>query len=69
MNADQLAAFKLDRKAEPVAVPAPAGVTVLNMTAEVKGIVVIIDDGKGGAHVVGDTIGIWHGPEVPSYFS
>jgi len=69
MNAEQFSAFKAERKAKPVSVPAPAGVTVMNMTHDVKGIVVAIDDGKGGAHVIGDTIGIYLGDDPPDYFA
>lgn len=69
MNADQFLAFKQHRKALNVELATPTGVTVMNTTAEVKGIVVAIDDGKGGAHVIGDTIGIYLGDDPPDYFA
>lgn len=70
MTATQLAAFKVDRKAAiDSSLPEMAGVTVLNMTHDHPGIVVALDDGKGGAYVVGDTIGVYRGDEAPSYFA
>lgn len=70
MNAAKLETFKRDRKAIPDnTVTAPAGVTILNMTHDVPGIVVALSDGRGGAYVVGDTVGVYWGEEVPSYFA
>lgn len=43
--------------------------TILNMTRDHLGVVVALDDGKGGAYVVGDTIGVYGGDEAPSYFA
>lgn len=68
MNAEKFEAFKQDRKAIPeCSIPAPVGVTILNMTRDHPGVVVAFDDGKGGAYVVGDTIGVYRGDEAPSY--
>ncbi|WP_281409648.1 hypothetical protein [Rhizobium leguminosarum] len=36
------------------------------MQNDVQGVVVAIDDGKGGAYVVGDTVGIFHGGDTHS---
>ena len=49
-------------------IPTPEGVTIMHMTNDVLGMVVALDDGKGGAYVVGDTVGVWCGPDAPEYF-
>lgn len=69
MNAKQFTDFKNERRAnsaEPF--PLPTGVTILQMRNDVQGVIVAIDDGNGGAHVIGDTVGIYRGPDTPSYF-
>jgi hypothetical protein len=36
---------------------------------DVVGVVVALDDGRGGAYVIGDTIGVYRGADVPEYFA
>lgn len=70
MNAKMLAAFKEDRKAiTDTSVPTPAGVTILRPTHDHLGVVVALDDGNGGAYLIGDTIGSYWGDETPDYFA
>lgn len=38
------------------------------MWNDVQGVVAAIDDGKGGAYVIGDRVGIYRGADTPSYF-
>lgn len=40
----------------------------MHMTNDVLGMVVALDDGKDDAYVVGDTVGVWCGPDAPEYF-
>ena len=70
MSAKQFADFKNERRAksaEPF--PLPAGVSILHTRKDVQGVVVAIDDGQGGAYVIGDTVGVYRGAEVPSFFT
>lgn len=70
MNAKQFADFKNERRAKVATpFPLPDGASILHMRNDVQGVVVAIDDGNGGAYVIGDTVGVYHGAEVPSYFT
>ncbi len=66
MTLKQYVAFADDRNAKVLAsFPKPKDVRVL---ATDNGIVVMIDYGHDGVTLVGDSIGVYGGAEVPSYF-
>lgn len=67
MNAEQLASFIADTDAKMIdSFPAPKTVRVL---ATNEGTVVVLDQDQDAVAVIGDSVGVYWGPDAPDYLS